>query len=99
MRDDWPIFLLPLKGVCSVVNAVPIIGWFLSILVSTSLSVPFWFFWTVCGIGEKYFYFLPPVWKSIPFFECIGLFIAVSIIQAVFVPKLVTVSQTTKSES
>lgn len=80
-----------------MVNAVPIIGWFLSIIVSTSLAIPFWIFWTVFGIGEKYFYFLPSVWRSIPFFECIGLFVSVSIIQCVFVPKVATVNHSVKT--
>lgn len=76
-----------------MINAIPFLGWSISLLVSTSLAIPFWLVWTVGGIGDTYFTFLPNVWRSPGFFACIGIFISVSIIKAVFVPKLVTISQ------
>lgn len=76
-----------------MVNVVPIFGWFLSFIANVSLAVPFWICWTLCGVGSLYFTFLPPQWQSIPFWNCVGLFICVSIIKTVFVPKLASVSQ------
>ena len=76
-----------------MVNAIPIIGWLISMAVNASLAVPFWICWTSYGIGQKYFTFLPSQWQSIPFWDCLGLFISVSVIKCVFVPKLAEVNQ------
>jgi hypothetical protein len=78
-----------------MLNALPFVGWAMSLFFAISLAVPFWFVWTVCGIGATYFYFLPPVWQGPGFWACVGIFISVSIIKAVFVPKLASVSTTT----
>ena len=77
-----------------MLNAIPVVGWFLSFVFSVSAAIPFWLCWTACGIGRTYFDFLPAQWQSIPFWNTVGLFISVSIAKAVFVPKIVNVSQT-----
>lgn len=74
-----------------MINAIPLFGWFMSIAFSTSLSVPFWFFWSICGIGEKYFYWLPQIYHYISFLNCIGLFVVISILKATIVPKIISV--------
>jgi hypothetical protein len=75
-------------------NAIPILGWALSLLFTASTAVPFWIIWTVCGIGEKFFYFVPDVYKQIGFWESVGLFMVVGIIKQVFVPKVASVVNT-----
>jgi hypothetical protein len=75
-----------------MINALPIIGWLLSIGVNISLAVPFWFLWTVCGLGRAYFDFVPAKYQYLPFWHCVGLFIVISILKCVLVPKLATVS-------
>ena len=82
-----------------MINALPVIGWFLSAVANVSLAVPFWICWTICGIGETYFNFLPSQWQSIPFWNCVGLFISMTIIKTVFVPKLASVSHTANNEA
>jgi len=82
-----------------MINKLPFIGWAFSFIASVSLSVPFWFIWTFCGIGEKYFYFLPTVYHSIPFWSSVGLFMVVGILKAVLTPKFATVSQTVKNNT
>jgi hypothetical protein len=69
-----------------MLNAIPFIGWFFFIIISISLAVPFWFCWTVCGIGAKYFYFLPQVYQGIGFWACVGLFMVISILKSFFIP-------------
>lgn len=64
-----------------MINKLPIIGWLLSFVASVSLSIPFWICWTHYGIGAKYFYWLPEVYQHIPFWNCVGLFIVLSIIK------------------
>ncbi len=80
-----------------MINAIPFIGWSLSLFFSVSLAIPFWFIWTLCGIGSSYFYFLPPVWQTPGFWACVGIFMVVSIIKTVFVPKLVDISTSSNS--
>ena len=65
------------------INQLPIIGWALSLFFNICLAVPFWIFWTCCGIGEKYFYFLPEVYKSIPFWQTVALFICIGIVGSI----------------
>lgn len=78
-------------------NALPLVGWVLSFVGNVSLAIPFWICWTNCGIGAMYFDFLPSQWQSIPFWNCVGIFISVSVIRTVFVPKLAYVNQTVES--
>ena len=75
-----------------MLNAIPGIGWALDFVLKVSLAIPFWLIWTVFGLGEKYFGFLPPVYQTPSFWNCVGLFIAVPILYLIFVPKIVTVS-------
>jgi hypothetical protein len=79
-----------------VINTIPVVGWLIDILFKMCLAVPFWFMWTVCGLGEKYFYFLPPVYHAPGFWNCVGLFVAVPILYLVFVPRLISVNNTQK---
>lgn len=80
-----------------MLNAIPFLGWFLAAFFNISISVPFWFVWTHCGIGEKYFYWLPSVYQSIPFWNCVGLFTVVAILRAALTPKLAEINQSNKS--
>lgn len=82
-----------------MLNAVPIVGWLLSFFGNVSLAIPFWICWTCCGIGEVYFDFLPIQWRSIPFWNCVGLFMSVSVIKTVFVPRFCTVNQSVDRKS
>lgn len=75
-----------------MINAIPVIGWAVSLFFSISLAIPFWLIWTVFGIGEKYFYFLPPVYYDPGFWACVGIFMVVSILKLVFVPRLASIS-------
>lgn len=80
-----------------MLNALPFVGWFLSLFFSISLAVPFWIAWTVCGIGKEYFYFLPPVYHEIGFWASVGIFMVLSILKAVLVPRFVSVSSESKA--
>jgi hypothetical protein len=73
-------------------NKIPFLGWFLSAVSAISLSVPFWLCWTIGGLGEKYFSWLPLVYQSISFWNCVGLFIVIAIIKGTLTPKLFSVS-------
>jgi len=82
-----------------MINAIPFLGWFISAVASVSLAIPFWICWTACGIGKAYFDFLPAKYQSIPFWNCVGIFVVVSVLKAVFVPRFVSVSSSSSSGS
>lgn len=77
-------------------NAIPIVGWLFSTIFAVSLAVPFWCVWTLAGIGQTFAYWLPPVYQHPGFWQCVGVFIAVPIIKAVFVPKIAMVTSESK---
>ena len=75
-------------------NMIPGVGWVIDLLLKMSMALPFWLTWTVGGIGEKFFYFLPSVFHVISFWECVGLFIAVPIAKIIFLPSIISNSNT-----
>ena len=79
-----------------MINKIPFLGWFSSFIASIGLSVPFWFFWTYWEAGKIYFYFIPEVFQSIPFWDCVGLFVVLSILKGTFIPKLISISNNQK---
>ncbi len=74
-----------------MINKIPFIGWFLSGVAAIGLAVPFWICWTLWGIGETYFYWLPVQYKTIPFWDCVGIFVVVAILKGTLIPNLFTV--------
>lgn len=69
-----------------MINAIPIIGWLLSFAFSLSLSVPFYFLWGY--LGPKYFYFVPPLYQHIPFWDCVWIFMLMPILKGLLLPTL-----------
>lgn len=82
-----------------MINKLPVIGWVFSIVASISMSVPFWVCWTWLGIGQKYFYRLPEVYLTIGFWDCVSLFIVISILKGVLTPQFFSVSQSNTSNT
>lgn len=70
-----------------MINAIPVIGWALALFFMASLAVPFWFIWTVMGIGATFFYWLPAIYLAPGFWQCVGVFIVIGILKAVLVPR------------
>lgn len=79
-----------------MISAIPGLGWLLSALFSISLAVPFYFIWD--HLGPVYFSFIPSVYQHIPFWDCVGLFMILPILKGVLTPKLMTVSNDSKSK-
>jgi hypothetical protein len=66
--------------------ALPVFGWFFGLLFHISLAVPFYICWN--ALAPKFFYWLPPVYQHLGFWETVGLFVVISILKWVFVPRL-----------
>jgi hypothetical protein len=77
-----------------MINKIPFFGWILSAMGAISLSIPFWLCWTIGGIGEKYFSWIPEVYQVIPFWHCVSLFIVIAILKGTLTPKLFSISNT-----
>ena len=77
-----------------MLNSIPILGWLLSFLFSSSLAVPFYFLWN--HMAPKYLPFLPPLYSAVPFWDCVWLFMLVPILKSLL-PTLVSITQTTKT--
>lgn len=69
-----------------MLNIVPVMGWVVSAVLSMVISVPLWFVWTRLGIGRTYFSFLPVCWQEVPYWDCVGLVITVTILKFVIMP-------------
>jgi hypothetical protein len=77
-----------------MINSLPFVGWFLSFFFNVSLAIPFWLCWTVFSIGTRYFWWAPVPYQSISFWNCVGLFVCISILKGVLVPSFASVTQT-----
>lgn len=42
--------------------------------LTSLMAIPTWLLWTVCGLGSRYFDFLPVAWQSISLMNLLGLF-------------------------
>ncbi len=69
-----------------MLNAIPIVGWLLSMIVAAFMAVPVWFCWTWCGLGSKYGAELPCYWQAIPYVDLVLLFVIASTLKAVCLP-------------
>ena len=80
-----------------MIYAIPVFGWLLGLLMHASLAVPFWLFWN--WLAPKFFYFVPEVYQTLGFWECVGLFVILSILKLALVPKLASISSTSENKS
>lgn len=70
----WPAYLaLPLLA---------LLNW----LITGALALPAWLLWTVCGLGARYFGFLPQAWQGITLPHLAGLFVLAAIVRTVLAP-------------
>jgi hypothetical protein len=68
-------------------NFIPFIGPLLTWFCYVTAAIPFWFCWSLCGLGEKYFPALPDQWQYLPFWDCVGLCFCISIAKAMLTPR------------
>lgn len=71
-------------------NIFPLVGWVISFIISFSLAIPFFFIWN--ALAPIYFYFLPAVYLSIPFWHVVGLFMILPILKYMLIPTFSTSS-------
>ena len=69
-----------------------IIGVFVNMMLNMVIAIPFWIFWTIFGIGAKYFSFLPITYQAINLWHCIGIFACLGLIKMICFSRGVNVS-------
>lgn len=71
-----------------MIYSIPIVGWLVGLFFHTMLAIPFYFLWN--GLAPTYLYWLPPVYQNLGFMTIVGLFILLSILKAVLLPRFGT---------
>ncbi len=68
------------------IYGIPVIGWLIGLIVQIAMAIPFYYAWNY--VAPKYFIrWLHPEWLQLPFWDIVALFVAISIIKAVLVPR------------
>lgn len=78
-----------------MLNYIPVIGWIISFALSFFVAIPFYFLWN--HLAPTYFYYVPKVFQSIPFWDCVWLWMIAGMLKMLLIPKLASFSQTNKS--
>lgn len=55
------------------------------------LAIPFYFIWN--ALAPVYFYWLPEVYKEIPFWHCVGILVLIAIVRLVLFPSASVVNK------
>ena len=80
-----------------MIYSIPVLGWTIGLFLHIGMAIPFYYFWN--WLAPKYFYWLPSVYLQFGFWEIVGLFVIVSVLKAVLVPRLMSVSNTSAGSS
>lgn len=69
-----------------MIYAVPVVGWIIGIVLHTCLAVPFYLAWNY--VAPIYFVrWIPVEFIQLPFWDIVALFITISIVKLVLLPK------------
>ena len=79
-----------------MIYSIPIIGWAIGFFLHVSLAVPFYYLWA--AMAPKYFYFVPKVYMALPFWDCVWLFMLLSILKTVLLPRFAYSSSSASKE-
>jgi len=67
-----------------VIYYFPVVGWFFAFVFAFLASIPFYYLWNWCA--PIYFAFLPPVYLTVPFWHCVGLFMLSPLVKILIYP-------------
>jgi hypothetical protein len=79
-----------------LLNIIPVVGWFIAAVICFFMSVPIYYLWN--SLAPIYFYWLPKVYMSIPFWDVFGLIWLLSSLRDLLLPSI-SASSSIKSES
>lgn len=67
-----------------MIYGIPGIGWLIGGFIHMSLAIPFYFGWNY--VAPKFFYFLPPQYLNVGFWEVFWLIVVVVILKTILIP-------------
>lgn len=85
-------FAFKFAGVQLMSGFIGVIAIMQNVFLDSVMAVPFWLFWKVFGIGDKYFRFLPSTYQNISLWQCIGIFICVGLLKLLITSKNINAS-------
>lgn len=73
------------------INAIPVVGWLRRAAICFFAAIPMFFLWN--WLAPIYFYWLPPVYLSLPFWHVVGLLWLLAMLKQLFMPALQATTQ------
>jgi polyferredoxin len=90
-------YVLHLEKQMNVLNMIPVVGWIIAAFVCLFVAIPVYFLWN--WLAPIYFYQLPSVYLTLPFWHVFGLLWLISSLKGLLLPTFSSSSSaTTKSE-
>lgn len=80
----------------NALNAIPVIGWLIAAVLCFFIAIPVSLPWN--WLAPIYFYQLPQVYLSLPFWHVFGLLWLVSSLRALLLPSITSSSTTSKKD-
>lgn len=80
----------------NALNAIPVIGWLIAAVLCFFIAIPVSLLWN--WLAPIYFYQLPQVYLSLPFWHVFGLLWLVSSLRALLLPSITSSSTTSKKD-
>lgn len=71
-----------------MIMLLPVVGWAIAFVLMFFLAIPFYFLWN--DLAPVYFYWLPQVYQSIGFWDCVWLMMLITILKLIFLPNFGT---------
>jgi hypothetical protein len=79
----------------NALNMIPVVGWLLAAVICFFVAIPVYLLWN--WLAPTYFYWLPPVYLSLPFWHVFGLLWLISSLRGLLLPSI-SASASTKKE-
>jgi len=70
----------------NALNAIPIVGWLIAAVLCLFVAIPVYFLWN--WLAPTYFYQLPSVYLSLPFWHVFGLLWLISSLRGLLLPSV-----------
>lgn len=71
-----------------MIMLLPVVGWAIAFVLMFFLAIPFYFLWN--DLAPVYFYWLPQVYQSIGFWDCVWLMMLITILKLILLPNFGT---------
>jgi len=68
----------------NLLNMIPIVGWVVAAIMCFLVAIPVFFLWG--WLAPVYFYWLPAIYHSIPFWHMFGLIWLITSVKGILLP-------------